>query len=693
MSDSSVPISNPPKTAIITCAVLEQEFAQFAEGLDYIAHVELMEQGLHNEPERLYQQVQLAIDRIEADQPDVQAIVLGYGLCSRGTEGVTARRCKLVIARAHDCITLLLGSKERYAQYLAEHPGTYWYSPGWNIHHTPPGKERYERQYQQYVDNFGEDNAEYLMEMEQHWFKSYDRATFVDLGTSDIDTHLDYTRKCADWLGWSFDRQHGDTRLLRALLEGRWDDEDFVVLEPGHTIRMTDGPEVMVTVNGAEARRPANSDTPSRDVADNPSPNGGTSLQRVVDALDHRTPDAVPFDLGSTPTSGMHCSCVAALREHYGLEPQPVKVHEPYQMLGWIDDDLKKAIGVDTQSLSASGTIFGFTNEYWTPWRTPWGQEVLVSKHFKTTTDAGGDVFIYPAGDTTAPASGHMPVSGFFFDSIIRQPPIDDSKLDPADNLEEFAPVTDEFLSKLRADVQAASESDRAAVLGLPGMALGDIALVPAPFLRHPKGIRDISEWYMSTVTRQDYIHAVFEAQVRIAMDNLPRIHDAVGDTPVAVFLCGTDFGTQSSQFCSVETFVDLYKPYYQRMTDWIHQHTTWKVFKHSCGAVEPLMEQFIETGFDILNPVQCSATGMDPAHLKQTYGDRLVFWGGGVDTQQTLPFGTPQQVREQVLSRCETFAPGGGFVFNTIHNVQAKTPVANIVAMLDALAEFNGRR
>jgi uroporphyrinogen-III decarboxylase len=164
-----------------------------------------------------------------------------------------------------------------------------------------------------------------------------------------------------------------------------------------------------------------------------------------------------------------------------------------------------------------------------------------------------------------------------------------------------------------------------------------------------------------------------------------------VGDAVDAVFLCGTDFGTQTSTFCSTATFRDLYFPYYKKLNDWIHRHTGWKCFKHSCGAVERFIPSFIEAGFDILNPVQCSATGMAAEHLKEKFGDRLTFWGGGVDTQRTLPFGTPEQVRREVLERCETFSRGGGFVFNSIHNVQAGTPVANIVAMFEAVREFNG--
>jgi uroporphyrinogen-III decarboxylase len=183
----------------------------------------------------------------------------------------------------------------------------------------------------------------------------------------------------------------------------------------------------------------------------------------------------------------------------------------------------------------------------------------------------------------------------------------------------------------------------------------------------------------------------IFEKQTDIALENLERIYGVVGDIPQAMFLCGTDFGTQSSTFCSIDTFRDLYKPYYKKMTDWIHGNTGWKVFKHSCGAVKDFIEEFIEAGFDILNPVQLSAAGMDAKELKNRFGERIVFWGGGVDTQKTLPFGKPEEVREEVLRRCEIFAPGGGFVFNAIHNVQAKTPVENVVAMIDAVHEFNG--
>jgi hypothetical protein len=417
-----------------------------------------------------------------------------------------------------------------------------------------------------------------------------------------------------------------------------------------------------------------------------------TSRERVVTTLHHRQPDAIPVDFGGTAVTGMHVSCVAALRDHYGLEKRPVKVHEPYQMLGFIDEDLKHVLGIDVEGVYAAETLFGFRNENWKPWRMDNGLEVLVSEHFKTTKDEKGDTLVYPKGDLSAPPSGRMPKNGFFFDSIIRQERIDEEKLNPEENLEEFGLISERDLDYFEQASKEMAQTGRAVIATFGGTAFGDIALVPAPFLKYPKGIRDIEEWYVSTLTRQSYVRAVFEKQCEIAIDNLIKIYRRVGNLVDAVFICGTDFGTQRSTFCSVETFRSLWMPYYKRINDWIHIHTSWKTFKHSCGSVVTLIPSFIESGFDILNPVQCSAEGMAPEHLKKEYGSEIVFWGGGVDTQKTLMFGTAQQVREEVLRRCEIFGKGGGFVFNTVHNIQGNVPVKNVVAMFDALKQFNGR-
>jgi len=418
-----------------------------------------------------------------------------------------------------------------------------------------------------------------------------------------------------------------------------------------------------------------------------------TSKERVLAALNHTEPDAVPVDFNGTAVTGMHVNCVIGLRDHYGLEKRLVKVHEPYQMLGWIDDDLQRILGLDVEGVWGIETLFGFRNENWKPWRMDDGRDVLVSEHFRVTKDANGDTLIYPKGDMSAPPSGRLPKNGFFFDTIVRQEPIDEAKLNPEDNLEEFGPITASALDYFDDSSRRAAATGRGVIANFGSTALGDIALVPAPFLKHPKGIRDVEEWYVSTLTRKFYVRTVFEKQTEIALGNLEKIRARVGDRVQAVFICGTDFGTQQSTFCSPPTFRDLYLPYYRRINDWIHKHTAWKTFKHSCGAVRTLIPAFIESGFDILNPVQVSAAGMEAERLKADFGRDVVFWGGGIDTQKTLAFGTPEAVRAEVLRRCEVFGKGGGFVFNAVHNIQANVPIRNIVAMFDAIREFNGKQ
>ena len=419
----------------------------------------------------------------------------------------------------------------------------------------------------------------------------------------------------------------------------------------------------------------------------------GPKRKRVLDAINHCTPDGAPMDFGGSATTGMHVSCVAKLRDHYGLEKRLVKVCEPFQMLGLIEDDLKQAIGVDVAPLMGRGTFFGFDNCDWKPWSFN-GLEVLVPEGFRTTIEPDkGGALIYPKGDLTARPSGHMPKDGFFFDAIIRQKPLDLDNLNPEDNTEQYQPLTEAQLDDIEQDARALEGGDYAVFASLVNTNLGDIAWVPGPDLIEPKGVRDVAEWYMLTASRPDVVHKIFERQVEVGVENLARIHQRLGDDAIdVIFLCGADFGTQTSSFCSVRTFDSLWKPHYAELCDWIHKHTTWKTFKHSCGSSERFFESMIDAGIDIINPVQCSAKGMDPRMLKEKYKGRLVFWGGGIDTQRTLPFGTPVEVRAEVLERCEIFSQGGGFVFNAIHNVQANTPVENMVAMFEAVKEFNGR-
>ncbi|MDF9833736.1 hypothetical protein M2103_001969 [Ereboglobus sp. PH5-5] len=246
---------NSPRIAVIACSVLEDEVGHFARGLPHVKVIEYLPQLLHNEPVRLRAELQAAVARCEAN-PAVDAIVLAYGLCSRGVEGLRHARCPLVIARAHDCVTLYLGSKERYSEYLKKHPGTYWYSPGWIKAHAPPGPDRDAYLREEYAKQFEPEDVEYLVEQERLWTAHYDRAAYIGLGAGEKPEQVEYTKQCAACLGWVFDHVRGDESLMRDLFAGpdKWDAKRFLIVPPNHGIQLTADDSVIKAVPLEESK-------------------------------------------------------------------------------------------------------------------------------------------------------------------------------------------------------------------------------------------------------------------------------------------------------------------------------------------------------------------------------------------------------------------------------------------------------
>ncbi len=399
------------------------------------------------------------------------------------------------------------------------------------------------------------------------------------------------------------------------------------------------------------------------------------------------------IDLGSTNVTGMHVHTVYRLRQALGLDKPgtPVKVIEPVQMLGEIKPDLLEAMGGDVVGVAGTATTFGFKSEGWKPWSAFDGTPLLVPEKFNTVAEPNGDLLMYPQGDRTAAASARMPAGGFYFDSIVRQPPLDEATLRVEDNLEEFKVISDEEAAHFgRQSERLFNQTTKAVMLNFSGLSFGNIARVPGPGLRKPAGIRDIEEWYISLSTRRDFVYKIFERQAEINLASLEKLHHAVGDHAHVIFWTGTDFGAQNGPFVSPKMYRDLFMPFHQQMNNWIHQHTNWKTFIHTCGSVWALLDDLVAAGFDILNPVQISAADMNPAKLKGRFGDQVVFWGGGVDTQRVLPFGTEADVRNQVRQSLEAFAGGGGYVFNAVHNVQALVPIPNVLAMYETAQKFS---
>lgn len=235
-SDYSVLPGGAKRLQLIACKVLQREAYFCAARTKNVVDVVLMPQGLHNEPDKLRSEVRKALERTHdiQDRP-YDATLLGYGLCSNGVVGLSAG-IPIVIPRAHDCITVLLGSKERYQEYFDSHRGVYWYSPGWIESGRQPSRERYEKLLEEYRQKYGEDNAQYLLEVEQTWMKEYQWATYVDWGLSESQDYKAFTRECAEFLGWKTEELTGAPGLMQRFVDGLWNEEDFLVVPPGQRI-------------------------------------------------------------------------------------------------------------------------------------------------------------------------------------------------------------------------------------------------------------------------------------------------------------------------------------------------------------------------------------------------------------------------------------------------------------------------
>jgi len=422
-----------------------------------------------------------------------------------------------------------------------------------------------------------------------------------------------------------------------------------------------------------------------------------TSRARFQLTLEHKDPGKTVVDLGSTPITGINANALARLRRALGLEERKVKVDEPLQLLGMVEDDLREALGLDIVGITPGTTLYGFQNENWKPWKLQTGLDVLVPEKFNTTVDAQGRTYLYPQGDTTVPPAAVMPKDGHFFDNIIRghiDYDDDDTPNGKADFFDDFGVYTDEQLRTIEENCNYYYNNTEYGLIGGGALAgFGDFAIIPGPSCKHPKGIRDIAEFMVAHYTFPDYIHEIFEYQLEVALKNAALFKQATGDKIQAMQISGTDFGIQTGPYMTLDSYREFYKPYHKRINDWVHKNTNWKTFYHSCGSIAAFLPDFYEAGIDILNPVQCSAAGMDPKMLKEQWGDKFVFWGGGINTQQTLPFGTPEEVYHEAMERLEIFSKGGGYIFNPIHNIQSQISAENMLAYFQAARDFNAER
>ena len=414
-----------------------------------------------------------------------------------------------------------------------------------------------------------------------------------------------------------------------------------------------------------------------------------TSRERVLAAIAHKSPDRVPLDLGSTPSSGISATAYERLRKYLGRKDGATLVYDVVQQLaqpeGWALD----AFGVDVVDL---GRTFNTSPDDWYDITLASGDAARYPTWFRPERDAEG-AWLARHGDGTIIAK--QPTGAAFYDETcfpwMDAWPADFSGLDEAMGKVLWSALvhspwdnagTPGFWEKLRANaLELRRTSDRAIMV-----------VVGCNLFEWGTFLRRIDNFLMDLLLEPEKVEALLDALMERRLATLKKVCDAVGDVADIVRF-GDDLGTDQGPFMQPELYRTLFKPRHRILCDYVHKHSSMHTFLHSCGSIDLLIPDLMEVGFEILNPVQTNARGMDPERLKRDFGKDVTFWGGGVDTRTILNNASPAEVRKQVTERLKVFSPGGGFVFNTVHNILPDVPPENIVAMYDAVRDYNGTK
>jgi len=406
------------------------------------------------------------------------------------------------------------------------------------------------------------------------------------------------------------------------------------------------------------------------------------SRERVQRAVSFQEADRVPIDLGGHKASGIAVETYHKLKIELGLAGTP-RVLDARFMIALVEEAVLKRCGADVLPLDIS-TIPALTSpeSQWVPRRLFSGTDVLFPPGTRIQEDTDGSWMLLNEDGTRS--SFRMPKDGYYFDdtSFNRGEGIDPEKFKPVRDIpDEALKQVDEYSSRLY------NETDYALLGWGGGVCFLGLSLITDHRSNVTMGMPD--EWMMMLLTEKETCHEMMDRSVDASIACLTLLHQAVGDRCFAWGIAADDSGTQNGEFINPRLWAEMIKPHYKKLCDWIHTNTRWKTFLHCCGSIYHLIPHFIEAGVDILNPVQTSAANMEPARLKKEFGDKIVFWGGGCDTQSVLDRATPEEIREHVRERLAVFAPGGGYVFNQVHNIQRNVPAENVLAMLDAALAY----
>jgi len=397
--------------------------------------------------------------------------------------------------------------------------------------------------------------------------------------------------------------------------------------------------------------------------------------------LNHKRPDRIPVDLSGYRSSGISAIVYPKLRAALHLEPRSVDVYDPVQQLAICHEDVLDRLGIDTMEL---GRGFCLDDKWWCDWTLPDETPCRMPVWAKPERMDRNWVLRSPSGRVIA----RMPEGSLHFDQVYW--PFLDGEEDFS-RIEELYPEhmwtgiasppgpSVAGIVELATGAQALRARTDRAILGLFG---GNLLEMGQFYYR-------MDNFLAMLGSEPDRVHRFLDALVEIHLRNLERYLHAVGDS-IDVIVFGDDLGAQNSPQISPRMYREFFKPRHAMMWKRARELADVKVMLHCCGAVRPLLPDLIDAGLDAINPVQISCRGMEAEGLKRDFGRDLTFWGGGCDTQRVLPHAAPEEVRAHVLHQCSVLAPGGGFVFQQVHNILANVPVENILAMYLAVRGFN---
>jgi len=408
-----------------------------------------------------------------------------------------------------------------------------------------------------------------------------------------------------------------------------------------------------------------------------------TSRERVWKAINFEAPDRVPIDLGGTKVSGIHVDAYLELGRHLGLDVELPKVYDQFQMLARVEEPVRRRLHSDVVQVENLVETWGLANRDWKVFKTGRRNDGLMPGGFSPVKDERGFLVLR---NTQGEALAHMSPGGLYFDRITSTAMSENIVLRDPEKWRKSLPLySDEELAVLQKRARFLRDyTDYSIHGGFNKFKTQSSGLIAG---------HTFTDWLCLLMTEKDYVHSILHTTAERNIENLKLYFQAVGDCIDTVRISTTDYGSQKGEQISPQIFKELYLPHIKQVNDFVHSQGRFKTMYHTCGSVRNLIEYFIQAGVDILNPLQVNTANMDPRELQLQFGGRIVFWGGGVDTQTTYQFGAPEEVRRQVRERLDIFAAGGGYVFSPSHNTQYGVPAANILAMADEVVEHGRYR